>query len=820
MKKIVVLIAIAMMLAMVYPLFTPFAHAAGQPPIITNTLWQGTIAWGPADADPGIAYDTASGQLLQNSYQGLIAWKGEQYYDFIPVLATNIPTLQAVTMIVTNTSAVGTDPTGSTWTDGSTSYTLVGWVDELMNGFSTVDVIYLTDGTTWRTWQVDGKTGTSTITLNLWRGFYVFNLRTSPTIYFYDHNGNHVGAFTAADAEYTMKRYMVVSDIGGGYSPVWMFDKPMFDVPDHTVFTNSTALDLAHLINDAFKGDDVAHTFTINVGDHFPDNGFKQCLCNTWGSMMSKNNTIALGDWDGNLFTTTKYGGPFPDWWLDWANQGTGRIDDYESGGVPANSLTLDGSTYMGTGPYHVSSVDSVNLKVILQRNLDFWMGWPANYAGIVSNSSVDTVEIDYISSWDARKAAFLAGSLDACNVPRAYMFQMLDNVTKQPTVPGIKTITQINPTLQIDVYEFGFLLVNGTSHVGTGTIPDGIPLNFFNNTHTRRAFSYGFDHVSFDAQVFFGESTYRKNIFAIGLFPDYYNDSVPGFTYSLASAEAELKLAIYNGQSLWTTGFTMDLAYNSGNDIRKIACNMMAGFFTQLSTFDGRSGHGFNINVIEEDWPTFLAEQRAHKLPMYDVGWLADFADADDFVRPYMYSTGNYAFGQRYTAVNGWGTLKDTLIDQAVLTADGPARQAIYQQLQLIYYNDAPSLPINNPTGRQWMWYWVKGYYHNALYPDRWFYTYWKQDNPWYDISGTNIGTVANPIWVSDGVVNMKDIAYLIAHFNAQAPVPGLPLDPKWNGEYGANGGIDPFGDRKCNMKDIAGTILSFNAKGGTGHP
>lgn len=323
MKKILGLIAIAAMFIMICPLIAPAARAAGQPPLIPGTLWEGTIAWGPADADPGIAYDTASGELIFNSYQCLLAMNGEKYYEFFPVLATNVPTLQTVTMTVTNTAPVGTDPVGSTWTDGSKTYTLVGWTDEEADGFNNAgNVIFLTDGTTWRTWTVDGYSGTSTITLSLWRGFYVFNIRTSPTIYFYDHTGAHVGAFTVDDAVYTLKRYMVVSDLGGGYSPIWMYDKPIFDVPDHTVFTNDTAMDLAHLIDSAFVGDNVAHTLTINVGDHFPDNAFKQVLSNTWGSMMSKNNTIAEGDWDGNLFTTTVHGGPYPDWWLDWADQG------------------------------------------------------------------------------------------------------------------------------------------------------------------------------------------------------------------------------------------------------------------------------------------------------------------------------------------------------------------------------------------------------------------------------------------------------------------------------------------------------------------
>jgi peptide/nickel transport system substrate-binding protein len=811
------LVLLVVTFCLLIPVFTPTTKAAGQPPIATNTFWEGNVGWGPSDADPGIAYDTASGELLFNSYQTLIAWNGEKYYDFIPILATNVPTLQSVTMTVTNTTAVnGANPVGSKWTDGTTAYTLVGWQDEEMDGFNQGDVIYLTDGTAWRTWTVDGYSGTSTISLNLWRGFYVFNLRTSPTVYFYDHNGNHVGTFKTTDAVYTLQRYMVTSDIKG-YSPVWMYDKALFDVPDHTVFTNSTAMDLAHLINDAFVGDSVAHTLTINIGDHFPDNAFKQILSNTWGSMMSKNNTIAMGDWDGNLFTTTKYGGPFPDWWLDWANQGVGRLADYESGGVPANTLAPDGSTYIGTGPYHISTVDAVNYRVIMQKNLDFWMGWPANYAGFVSNGSLDVVEIDYIANWNTRREAFLSGAIDSCAVPRAYMFQLLDNATKQPLVPGMKTVSHIAPTLSCDMNMFQFVISNTSTHIGTGSMPGGVPLDFFNNTHTRRAFAYSFDWSTYSVQAYYRESTYRKNFLALGLYPDYYNGSVPGFTASLANAEAELKLAIFSGTSVWDSGFTLELCYDTGNDAGRIACTLISTFMMQLSTYDGRAGKPpFNVIVTGEARGTYLADIRGRRLPMYDEVWLADFADADDFVRPYMYSTGPYAGLQGYTAANGYGTLKDTLIDQAVLTPDGSARQALYQRLQLIYYNDCPSFPLGDPMGRIYMYYWVKGWYYDAMYPSTFYYTIWKQDNPWYDISGPTTG-------MSDGVVNMKDLAYLIAHFNAKAPLwPGVPppIDPKWVGVYGANGCVDPYSDRTCNVRDIAGIIFNFNAKGGTGHP
>jgi hypothetical protein len=62
-----------------------------------------------------------------------------------------------------------------------------------------------------------------------------------------------------------------------------------------------------------------------------------------------------------------------------------------------------------------------------------------------------------------------------------------------------------------------------------------------------------------------------------------------------------------------------------------------------------------------------------------------------------------------------------------------------------------------------------------------------------------------------------MRDIQYLIIRFNAKAPRTGQPLDSKWVGVYGANGAVDPYGDRTCNMRDIQGAILHFGHQNNT---
>ena len=781
---------------------------SSQVPISTGTFHEGALGWGPVDADPGIAYDSASGELIFNTYQNLIAFNSGQYYGFVPQLAANVPTLRNVTITVTNVSAVvvGGDPTGTNWTDGVTDYTVTGWTDELGDGFRQDDVVVLTDGTTWYTWTVDTLSGVSTITLILWRGSYVFNMDTTHNIYFYDNNGNHVGKFSVIDAAYSLQRYLVMDPPG---QPIWMFDKPLFDVADHTGFTNDTAMNLAHMINDAIAPDTIDNTLTVNVGCHFPDNAFKQILSSTWGCIGSENNTIAIGGWNGNLFDTSKYGGPYPDWWIDWANQGKGI--DYTALD-PSDQLVP--SVYVGTGPYHVTTIDSVGLKVVLQRNPDFWMGWPANYTGYVSSGFLDTVEIDYIADWPTRKADFLAGSIDTCVVPMDNMFELLDNVTKQPTSPQIESIINLQPESSVNMFMFNFLINNASTYIGTGSMPGGIPVDFFNNTHVRKAFAYSFNWSTYNQQTYYGESAYHKNFLTQGLYPDYYNDSIPGYYQSLSRAEAELKAAIVDGQNVWDAGFAFTLPHSTRmGRAERDACNMIANFFTTLSTFDGRVGAPFEVFTQFIDWNTAVSGMTRRLLPMFARDWLPDFEDADDVCRPFMHSLGVFAYYQSYTASNGWGTTKDQLVDRAVLTPDGPARQSLYSQLQQIFHDDCPAFPMNTPCRRFWCQYWVKGWYFDAMYPGAFYYTMWKADDCWYDVSGPTPG-------VSDGVCTMRDIAYLIAYFNAKAPVAGQPLDPKWVGVYGANGCVDPSGDRICNMKDIAGAVMHFNHHQNTGTP
>jgi peptide/nickel transport system substrate-binding protein len=433
------------------------------------------------------------------------------------------------------------------------------------------------------------------------------------------------------------------------------------------------------------------------------------------------------------------------------------------------------------------------------------------------AKSNITTVEIRYIADDDTRINSFIAGDLDVCAVPRAKMFRILDNATKLPAYADIESIAFIRPALSMDAMHFTFLISNTTLYGGTGSFPGGIPADFYNNTHVRKAFAYGFNWSNYLRDAYYSEGGYRQNIFIDGLAPDYYDvTGLAGYFESLANAKTELQAAIFNATSVWDSGFTLTLAYNTGNTQRQIACQQLANFFATLSTYGGRVGPAFTVNVINIDWNVYLDNFENMELPIFSIGWLADFSDADNFVRPYMHSDGDFSYFQSYWASNGWpgigattGLSKDVLIDLAIKTPDGPLRAQYYKDLQKTYYDDVPSFPLITPYGRRFCKYWVKGWYYDALYPSQYYYSMWKENTCWYDVAGAQL---AGQPGISDGITNIKDITYEILHFNARPPDPNFQ-DPKWVGTYG-NGGVDPGpggGDRICNIKDITFAILHF---------
>ena len=709
-------------------------------------------------------------------------------------------------------------------------YHINGWVDNNPDGvLGPCDVLYIGEfenvtiewfgqiigwhlvPITKRTWHVLEVT---TTTLHLHRFYYDFNIRTDPVIYFYDSAGVAVDTFDIYDAEYSLKRGLVQDQYG---SPMWMYYKPLFDQMNSDYWDTgdpADAISLSYLIKDAVEIVSLnPPVLRINVGIAFPDAGFKQIMAQTWGSILSKEWCIGKGCWNGELFSDTNQD-CYPNWWTQWRHISLSPIQPIST------------ANYAGTGPYRVVVASAAQLLVVLQRNPDYWKGWP------FCKGMLEFVDIEYMADWATRREAFKAGQLDVCAVPRAFIMELLDplDLAKMRVYwggvahPEVITIKNIAPTLAMDAKFFCFTVEPTAAGLHGGVLPAGVPPNFFNYSGSRYAFSYAFDRAKYLHEVWLDEAICRETPDILGLVPDYYSLS-PDPPWKFTKDKAQLVYWLQNTfmnatggqtglvQSLWAWGgFHVTIYYNAGNDPRRLACEFQKETFDEINAEYGTS---FIVDVEGPDWATYLGMMEEFKMPEYVIGWLADFADADNWKRPYMHSYGDFSYYCNYTSWNGWaetigprtGLTKDFLIDLAVKTPDGPLREAMYKDLDDIYLLDDPNLPIVQALGRRWCKYWVKGWYYNALYPSQYYYKLYKEDACWADVTGPTLG-------VPDGVCNMRDIGYIAGRFGAKAPDPAkglLAYDPKWApGMYG-QGGADVYGDRKVDMRDIGFACAHF---------
>jgi len=661
-------------------IFAVIPAFSAQPPVDTSTYYVGTIGQ-PARMDPCRAYDTASAELLQNIYQPLIWWDDKSPVTFIPGVGYNL-TLADYANLDSYIGIVATE--NPTRANGRITDTVEG-------------------GTLWRFTIRSGV---------MYQSWVDADSVTQPA-----------RAVTAADVVYSFQRQIVYDS---PYSPEWMFATPAFALPgmwagfDMDGTNSFSAADEAIIANMIQNwcyavGNDVYFNFTLP----WAEGPLRQIFAQTWGGIVHPDFVKEMGGWDGSFATGWSQ-------YYHWKpTLSRSELDQYKS---PV-TYPGHGSQYatfargaVGTGPYKFTSWDTATKIWRIDYDPGYWGGW-AN-AGDGAGNYFHTVIEKGIDSWPTRKMLFLEGEFDVCAVPRANMYDLLAS-TYNP-IAGINLVYNV-AGLQNDVMLFGFSVPDTSpyqSYVGYPTHKTGPQQYFFNNSHIRRAFAWALNYTSYLADAWFGEAVQEDTWWVEGLAPaEYKNTALTHRNVNTAQMQAELQLAVIDGFNVFTEGFEMTLAYNIGNDQRLIACNLIAQAFLSL-------GSRFKCNVIGLDWPVFLDAENAGYLPMYDVGWLADFADPDNFCEPYQASWGAFCYGQFEPAANAQpedqaGT--DDLINAAMVEPDYNIRKQMYWDLQELYWEQVPSFPLCQPFGRRFARDWVQGWYYNSLYPGLYAYDLYK---------------------------------------------------------------------------------------------
>jgi len=242
------------------------------------------------------------------------------------------------------------------------------------------------------------------------------------------------------------------------------------------------------------------------------------------------------------------------------------------------------------------------------------------------------------------------------------------------------------------------------STYIGSGKLDgNGIPYDFFKDLNVRKGCCYAFNYPTYISAALFGQGSQRGSPVVEGLYG--YNPAASKYTYNITKARELFQTSGWG--DLTTIGFKFTLLYNVGNLPRKTACEMLAEGLFQVSP-------NFNVALQPLAWPTILGKIFGTRdMPLYQIGWGADYAHADNFIVPFMHSQGSYS------AFQGYGDVALDAQIQAAFEDPNPVTQrAKYYALQERYYQDAPGIALAQPLVRRYFTGHISGFTYNPVDP------------------------------------------------------------------------------------------------------
>jgi len=305
---------------------------------------------------------------------------------------------------------------------------------------------------------------------------------------------------------------------------------------------------------------------------------------------------------------------------------------------------------------------------------------------------------------------------------------------------------------------------------------------------------------------------------------------------------------------ALWNGGMKFISTYNIGNVPRELASQEIVNRVNSLNP------SRFFLETLGLDWGTqILPAMVAGELPVFHMGWLADYADPHDFVFPFMHTYGTFSAWQRYS-----NPRVDELIEAGIATGDDIApyagqldvgdprplmnnlqpiyggtnatgtnmppdtrwpRRSIYYELQAIWFDDAPTILNLQGIGRHFEQAWVRGWYYNSLYPGGIYYHYWKAQTHFGDVSSITPPVGTGIYGIADGLVNTYDAGFVSAHWTDPISTYGYHVVADINGGVGGTTGgltgpVRGMSDGVVDIVDLGLVSAYFDSPQGPSHP
>jgi peptide/nickel transport system substrate-binding protein len=535
---------------------------------------------------------------------------------------------------------------------------------------------------------------------------WVFNIRDGVTF----HEG---GTLEPHDVAYSLQRGLLQDRIDG---PHWMSLEAFFGlytiedlamqiagVESFDEVSDADLVATCEQVKGAIVADDEAGTVTYNLATPTP--WFLAMLVNSFmGATYDMEWMAENGDWDGSCDNWVQFHDP-----------------------AAEESILFDQAN--GTGPYMLDHW-TPGEEIVLTANENYWRpeGEPVWDGGPSGAPQIKRVLIKNIDEWGTRLAMFEAGDADVVYVPAQYRPQVEPYYGVECDAAG--NCNDVNPSGYIQVWkdlptlamtpaQFNWQInvEGGNPFVGSGELDgNGIPPDMFTDIHVRKAFNYCFDFDTMIADALNGDGIQAQGPIIQGMM-GYLEGQAPLYSYDLDQCEAEFKMADvnHNGvpagedpEDIWDVGFYMQMAYNTGNDTRRLASEILKAGLESVNP-------AFNVAVVGMPWPVLLNTRRQQKLPIYVGGWLEDFHDPHNWVQPFLHSQG--AYGRVINMTPDYAEKYDALIEKGASLTDPEERRAVYEDIQLQAQEDAVVIWMYQAVGRVHMQKWIQGFYYNPAY-------------------------------------------------------------------------------------------------------
>ena len=133
---------------------------------------------------------------------------------------------------------------------------------------------------------------------------------------------------------------------------------------------------------------------------------------------------------------------------------------------------------------------------------------------------------------------------------------------------------------------------------------------------------------------------------------------------------------------------------YGSAENLPEIVITEVGGgaegrIDTQAFIQQWREELGIEVRIQQTDFATFLADQDAGRLQMFNAGWIMDYPDPEDILDLKFHS------GSALNDVNYDNAEVDAILEEARVEQDAARRLELYQQAERLIIEDAAWLPL-----------------------------------------------------------------------------------------------------------------------------